>query len=165
MRETHALRLTGAAAGEEQRRLGFAAVLRQAEAGGGPGSRQSTDERDPPRETSPRIRGQEIGDVEDAVAPREVRKLLSQLIAEGAGGHDELDLRALQAGQGLLASEGEIQVHRHLVGEQTAEVGDRRRDARRQHDRDALGRSPFLQLTREGPGQGEQSGAAEFTTR
>ena len=109
--------------------------------------------------------GQEIRDIQHAIAPREVGRLLGQLAAEGTRGHDELDFRPPQAGQGLLASEGEIQVHRHLVGEETAEIGDRRRDARRQDDRDTLCVRASLQFAGESPGQRQQGGAAEFSTR
>ena len=106
--------------------------------------------------------GQKIGDVEDVIAPREVRRLLGELAAESAGGDDEVDLGPLKAGERLLATEREIKVHRDLAGKHTAQISHRRRNARRQHDRDTLGRRPALQLTRESPAQGQQCRARKL---
>ena len=162
VRETNALRLARATTGEEQSCFVIATMLRKSHARQRPGGRQATDQTETEGNIGARVRRQEIGDIEDVISPREVRRLLRKLAAESAGGDDEVDLGPLKTGERLLATQREIEVHRNLAGKNTAQISHRRRNARRQHDRDTFGCRPTLQLTRESPAQGQQRGSGKL---
>ena len=151
MAEHHTLRLTAAAAGEEDH--GFVAVAdarqtkHQSERPGG----QERDD-DAPRDDLRLQRGQFGVEVQEVQRPRKI----GQAFHHGMRGDAFADFADAQRGFHGRSARGEVEIHRHFVCERHGEVRDHRGLAGGKHDANAPAAALVFHMPREGDRRREQ---------